>query len=99
MLLTTTTVGVCPLCGANHATCGQASTAQPVDILTTRESTVGTQKYRVTVNGHKTVMKLSEEDAKAYQDAQPIDAPAPAEEAPAKARSAPNKARGAQSNK
>lgn len=99
MLLTSTTVGGCPLCGANHATCGPPSTATPVDILAAKESTVATQKYRVTVNNHQTTLKLSAEDAKAYPGAELVDESSDRSEAPAKSRRAPNKARGPQADK
>ncbi|MGC4769206.1 hypothetical protein ACLQ25_09525 [Micromonospora sp. DT44] len=34
------------------------------------------RKYKVTQNGFETVMKLNDEDAKAYPDAQLLDEPA-----------------------
>jgi hypothetical protein len=88
----------CPLCGANHAACGQPSTARPVDILAIKESTVANQKYRVTVNGRSTVMKLSYDDAENYPDAELLDdtATEPTAKPAAKQRRAPNKARTAQ---
>lgn len=93
-MLHRSTAGGCPLCGANHATCGQPSASQPVDIL--KERAVGNyvQKYRVTVNGHETTMKLSAEDVENYPDAVLLD---DVEAKPAaKSRRAPNKARTAQ---
>lgn len=111
MLLTTTTAGGCPLCGAHHAICGPPSAATPVDLAAAKESTVATEKYRVTVNGHQTTMKLSADDAKAYPDAVPVDEPHEPDPAPvpvlpdesepddAKARTAANKARRPAGNK
>lgn len=72
-MLLTSTSAACPLCGAQHAVCGRAADTTPVDVLARKGTTVATQKYRVTVNGHQTTMKLSAEDAKAYPDARPVD--------------------------
>lgn len=94
--------GGCPLCGAKHAACGQPSTSTPVDAFIRREPGVGpVRKYKVTVNGSETVLKLNDEDAKAYPDAQLVDEPASQvagdedTAAEAKSRTAGNKARGA----
>lgn len=59
--------GPCPVCGAPHATCGRGSAAVPVDLLTTiPKGNPVLKKYRTTVNGVPTTLKLSAEDAKAY---------------------------------
>lgn len=50
------------------------------------------KKYRVTVNGNETVLKLTEKDAERYEDAVAVDAPA-------KSRKPQNKARGVQNKK
>lgn len=102
-MLTVSGGGRCPLCGVQHAACGPATaTTTPVDVLAMKESTVATQKYRVTVNGHRTTLKLSAEDAKNYPDAELLDdteptaepSPTPARKStPAKSRTAANKAR------
>jgi hypothetical protein len=62
---------------------------------------VATQRYRVTVRGVRTVLRLSAEDARLYPGAELVDG-APAEEVgPAAKRraAARNKARTAQINK
>lgn len=64
----------CPLCGTAHAVCGQAAASTPLDIPTGKEPFVGpVRKYKVTTNGHETVLKLNDEDVKAYLDAELID--------------------------
>ena len=51
-------------------------------------------EYDVVINGRKTTLQLSDEDAKAMGLAAPAEKPkAPAKAAPTKARTAPNKAR------
>jgi len=62
------------------------------------------RKYKVNHNGYETVLKLSDEDAKAYPDAQPVDEPAPqgagdAKQASSKTRSAADKSRRAGGDK
>lgn len=96
----------CPLCGAPHATCGPGSSAVPVDLLTTipRGDPV-LKKYRTTVNGVATTLKLSAEDVKTWQgdtltevtsDPQPVEQPVEDEKA---RKPAANKARTASENK
>jgi hypothetical protein len=83
----------CPLCGTKHAACGQAAPVNPVDIPREEPRIVGElRKYRVTVNGTETVMKLTEKDAERYEDAEAVDAPT-------KSRKPQNKARIAQDKK
>lgn len=64
---------------------------------------MATQRYRVTVRGVRTVLRLSAEDARLYPGAELVDsAPAGEVGAPrpaAKRRAARNKARTAQNNK
>lgn len=92
----------CPLCGAAHAVCGQATASTPVDIPIGKEPSVGpVRKYKVITNGHETVLKLNDEDVKAYPDAELLDEPAEQgaksdateTQASTKTRSAANKAR------
>lgn len=55
------------------------------------------RKYEVTVNGYRTVLRLTEADAKAYPGAVPVDkagaSQVSASETSAKARTPANKAR------
>jgi hypothetical protein len=82
----------CLLCGAKHAACGQAAPVNPVDIPREEPRTVGElKKYRVTVNGNETVLKLTEADAKRYEDAELVDAPSKARKPQNKARTVQNK--------
>lgn len=48
------------------------------------------RRYNVTVNGHATTLQLTEDDAKRYPDATPVDQPAAAD---AKAKVPANKAK------
>jgi hypothetical protein len=89
----------CPLCGVPHAACGQPSTTQPVDILAARETSVATQRYRVTVSGRPTVLKLSAEDAKAYPGAELVDTGGDTEQADATTDAPEAKARTTARNK
>lgn len=98
----------CPLCGAAHAACGQATASTPVDIPIGKEPGVGpVRKYKVNHNGHDTVLKLNDEDAKAYPDAQLLDEPADTsdsstdstDDAAGKTRTAANKVRRASGDK
>lgn len=83
-------LGRCPVCGIAHSTCGTPSVGRPVDIPQERVGTVGElRKYTVTIGRNTTVMKLNEQDAKAFgDDAVPLDAK-PA----AKSKQVQNKAR------
>ena len=58
----------CPLCGAAHASCGQATTTVGIFIAPAPQ-TKGTgmvlNDYEVEVNGVKTTLRLSDADAKA----------------------------------
>jgi hypothetical protein len=60
--------GPCLLCGAPHATCGRpGSPAVPVDrLITIPKGDPVLKKYRTTVNGMETTLKLSDADAEAY---------------------------------
>lgn len=49
------------------------------------------REYEVTIGGNKTTIQLTEEDAKAYEDAKLVESKAVAEAPKNKARSAPNK--------
>lgn len=49
------------------------------------------KKYRVTVNGNETVMKLTEKDAERYEDAEAVDAPSKARKPQNKSRAVQNK--------
>ena len=51
------------------------------------------KRYAVTVNGNRTVMKLTEEAAKQYDDATPVD------ETGGKSRTVANKSRSSQTKK
>lgn len=99
------TLGVaCPLCGVAHAACGRATPVTPVDIPIRKEPGVGpVRKYKVTQNGFKTVMKLNDEDAKAYPGAELVDdtvaEPEPEAEAAAKTRTPADKTRRPSGNK
>lgn len=58
----------CPLCGAAHAACGQATTTVGVFIAPApqrKETDMTLKDYEVEVNGVKTTLRLSDEDAKA----------------------------------
>lgn len=50
------------------------------------------KRYRVTVGGNETVLKLTDEDAKRYEDAELVDAEPKAARPANKARTAQNKA-------
>src|SRR5688572_7861707 len=62
----------CPVCGADHATCGGPTTTTPVDVYDTKGNRVSDQstlaRYEVTVNGRKTVMKLTASEARKRGD-------------------------------
>lgn len=77
--------------------CGPAGTGTPVDIPTRKDRTVGAvRKYHVTHNGHRTIMRLNDQDVKAYPDAELVEAQADAAadgDTAAKSRTAANKAR------
>lgn len=93
--------GPCPLCGTPHAACGPGSASVPVDLLTTiPKGDPVLKKYRTTVNGHETTLKLSDDAAKAYDgELTEVTGEQPEAEADAetKARRAPaNKSRTAQ---
>lgn len=52
------------------------------------------RKYHVTHNGHRTIMRLNDQDVKAYPDAELVEAQADADgDTAAKSRTAANKAR------
>jgi len=110
MVSSVTAGGFCPLCGAPHATCGLGLPAVPVDRLTTiPKGDPVLKRYRTTVNGHATTLKLSAADAKDYpgelteiSEGETSETPEAAEgdEAETKSRRTPaNKARGAQSDR
>jgi hypothetical protein len=73
--------GRCP-CGAEHAACGPPSTSVPID-YPTQEAAVGgpLKKYKVTLHGVETVMKLNEADAELLGGA-PLGAPEAEPETP-----------------
>jgi HK97 family phage major capsid protein len=91
----------CPLCGVEHAVCGQRAASQPVDIPQTAAEgrTMAVRKYRVNVRGTETIMRLNDRDLKQYPDAQPVDEPTTRSnkttDTDTKTRTAANKARGA----
>lgn len=60
-------VARCPLCGAPNAACGQRTTTDGVTIgRTTRVSDhTNFQKYEVEINGVKTTLRLSDQQAAA----------------------------------
>lgn len=83
----------CPLCGAPHSTCGQATSTVGIFIAPAPQGKDGDdmslKDYEVEVNGVKTTLRLTDADAKARGLAAPEakKAPAPAN----KSRAAKNK--------
>ena len=55
----------CPVCGTAHAACGTPTTVVGVDELVELETKTMAElkEYTVVVNGHETVMSLTEQDA------------------------------------
>ena len=51
------------------------------------------RKYNVTLNGNRTVLKLSDAELKLYPDAEPVDDAGTSEPAERKTRTAANKRR------
>lgn len=88
--------GGCPVCGKQHAACGEPSTGVPVDQHVEVAAVAAPVKlYDVVMpNGVETRMKLNEDDAKRY--AETCDVSAVEESTSGKARQARNKARTAQ---
>lgn len=82
----------CALCGVRNHICSTPTTVTPIDEQTTEATMDGAlHQYDVTVNGTRTVMNLTERDAKRYPDAKRrgrgVDKSrsAPTQPAPAKA--------------
>jgi hypothetical protein len=79
----------CPLCGAPHSSCGQATSTVGIFIapaIPRKETDMSLKDYEVEVNGVKTTLRLSGADAKA-RGLEAKKAPAPAN----KSRTASNK--------
>jgi hypothetical protein len=83
--------GRCPLCGVNHSACGQRTTTEGIIIGRRVAMSGALKRYDVEINGVKTTLQLSVEDAEARGFTKADDgeksAPAPAN----KSRRAPNK--------
>jgi hypothetical protein len=64
--LTGATSPRCPLCGDPRHACGDPSDVVPVDQRIERSNTTMAKldRYNVTINGHKTIMQLTEAKAK-----------------------------------
>lgn len=97
----------CLVCGASHATCGQATEVTPVDLPNTERVAVDKtlKRYAVVVNGYRTHMRLTTVDAEelggvldevpAEPVAEPDPEPAVEPDPDVKARRASDKARNA----
>lgn len=81
----------CRICGAQHASCGPVSTVVPVDHRAERREgdTMTLKRYETTINGHKTTLLLSPEEAKRQgltETAKPAGKAAPTNKAARAAR-------------
>lgn len=67
MLITSNTVkGRCPLCGEQHAVCGQRTSTTPVDQrIEEADAMAEVALYTVEINGQQRQMKLTPDDAEA----------------------------------
>lgn len=83
----------CPVCGTAHAACGTPTTTVGVDELVEWETKTMAEltEYTVVVNGHKTVMSLTEEDAQRLGGTPVGESGEKARQASTKARTARNK--------
>ena len=79
----------CPVCGSLDFSCGTATSTTGIDERTEEAPAMADlREYRVTVNGHNTIMNLTEADA-ARLGGTPVEPAPPAN----KARQAANRAR------